>query len=482
MNNNRLIKSIALVIVLAMVFSLVGCSTAPNPSLPDSDHLQIENVQTEQIIVESTEIENIYYEHITTEIYQEELILAEQTITELLLEEETIEEVVLCQTVYVSQDNIEDFAQNSQTAALFGDDIDLSALLTKIAIGTGVIVTLVVLTKVGIPNQMISSIIVAAADESLQFGATGAALGSLFGASTGAADEIDKSGRTSAVIGFAVAVAGLVISIVSLIAAVPSGGSSSITLAAGIKLVIAGIGTAAAAIGTGYAAYNAVKTFTSTDVEDIDWNNVDWEAAGVTAAERAINYGADGYMWGAIIGAVHGGADGYEFYVKYSAPYSAYNARLVQTPKDDEFGHWTGERGESDYVYDKPKTIQVGEKTYEIPAGTKVAYNNCVADFSPYQVAQVKIPSMTNNRSTNFSQADEALAQIWTKNQFNGKGWTAADVAAYRKANGLTWHEMNNMEYMQLVPTEINGGFGHFGGVGEYNVMVGQTGGTVFDG
>ena len=40
---------------------------------------------------------------------------------------------------------------------------------------------------------------------------------------------------------------------------------------------------------------------------------------------------------------------------------------------------------------------------------------------------------------------------------------------------------MNNMESMQLVPTEINAGFGHLGGVGEYNAMTGVEGVTEFD-
>lgn len=478
MNKRRIVKTISLVLVLSMLFSLISCSAAPTPSLPNSNQQQIENIATESIVVENIETENVYYEHISTEIYQEELIIAEQKITELLLEEETIEEVVLCQTIYVSQDNIEEFANNSQTKELFGDDIDLKALLTKVAVGTGVIVTLVVLKKVGIPNELISSIVVAAADESLQFGATGTAIGSLFGGLSGAADEIDSTGRTSAAIGFAMAVAGLVISIVSAVAAAPSAGSSTISLAFGVKLVIAGI----AAISTVYAGYNAVKTFTTTDAADIDWSNIDWDSVGVSAAEQAINYGADGYMWGALIGAVDGGAQGFDFYFKYGSPYSSYNARLMQTPKDDEFGHWTGARGESDYVYDQPKTITVGNETYEIPAGTTVTYSNCIPDFSPFQEAQVKIPSMTNNRTTNFSQADEALALYWNEIQYNGQGWTASDVAAYRRANGLTWHEMNNMEYMQLVPKEINAAFGHLGGVGEYNVMVGQTGGSGFDG
>ena len=40
---------------------------------------------------------------------------------------------------------------------------------------------------------------------------------------------------------------------------------------------------------------------------------------------------------------------------------------------------------------------------------------------------------------------------------------------------------MNNMKTMQLVPTEVNGSFGHLGGVGEYNAMQAQKGGVDFD-
>ena len=40
---------------------------------------------------------------------------------------------------------------------------------------------------------------------------------------------------------------------------------------------------------------------------------------------------------------------------------------------------------------------------------------------------------------------------------------------------------MNNMESMQLVPFDVNNTFTHYGGVAEYNAMIGQTGGADFD-
>lgn len=91
---------------------------------------------------------------------------------------------------------------------------------------------------------------------------------------------------------------------------------------------------------------------------------------------------------------------------------------------------------------------------------------------------------MTNKRlggGGNYEQADIALAEYWTKIQHNGQSWTARDVEIYRTNNSLTWHEMSNMDYMQLVPYDVNNTFTHYGGVAEYNAMIGQKGGTDFD-
>ena len=467
----RFKRIISFILILSMIFSMTVCSSGTtNTELSDPNP----QVVAENIEVENTETETVLTEFITSEIYLEELVIAEDKIEELLLEEKTINEVLLCKTIYVPQENIAEFSDHSQTAGLFGDDIDLSVVLTKVAVGTGVIITLVVLKKAGLPEP-IASAVVAAADKSLQFGAGGAAIGSLFGALTGAGDEIDSTGRMSAVIGFATATVGLILATVSLIGEIPSAGSTNIALAAGIKLVIAGISTIGATATTAYSGYNMVKTFTSTDAEDIDWDSIDWDQVGASVAQRAIENGADGYMWASIIGAVYGGTEGYDFYQKYNTPYSTYNARLIQTPKDGNGGHWSSARGESEFILDEPIIRPDGTQI------TRVQYQNAVPDFSPFQEAQVKILSMTNSRSRNFSQADEALADYWTKVRHNGQTWTARNVADYRTSNGLTWHEMNNMESMQLVPTEVNARFGHLGGVGEYNVMIGEKGVTEFD-
>ncbi|MCM1478461.1 MAG: hypothetical protein NC085_02105, partial [Muribaculaceae bacterium] len=344
-------RIISLMLVFSILLMTAGCSNAPpSPAISDANPQTIaENIEVENVITE-----NELHEFITAEIYLQEIVVAENKISELFLEEETISEVICCKTIYVPQENIDDFSEKSQTAHLFGEGINLKSVLTKVAVGTGVIVTVVVLDKIGLPEP-IASAVVAAADESLKFAGSGAAIGSLFGGLTGAADEIDETGRTLAVIGFAAATAGLILSIVHLVAAVPSGGITTIAAAAGIKLVIAGISTLAATAGTAKAGYDAVKTFTSTDTADIDWNNVDWDKVGVSAAEKVIENAADGYMWGAIIGTVYGGAEGYEYYHKYNTPYTNYEKRLrqVKTMKKG-IGEWTGEVGESDFVLKEP--------------------------------------------------------------------------------------------------------------------------------
>lgn len=475
----RFRKIISFLLIVSIMVSMVGCSrTAPNPSLSDpNSQIVSENIETENIITE-----NILAEFITSEIYLKEIVIAENKISELLLEEETITEVVLCKTVYVLQDNIEEFAENSQTAQLFGDDVDIGPLLTKVAVGTGVIVTLTILKKAGFPDQ-IASIVVAAADESLKFAGTGAAIGSLFGGLTGATDELDETGRASAVIGFATATVGLILSAVSLIAAIPSGGSTTITAAAGIKLIIAGVGMLGATAGTTYAGYQAIKTFDSTDATDIDWDNIDWNSVGVASAEKAIENAADGYMWGSIIGTVHGGAEGYEYYHKYNTPYTNYQKRIdhLKQMKTKGLGEWTGKVGESEFVLKEPIILNNGVKI------TKVAYKNGIPDFSPYAIAEVKVPKMTNDRTGkggNYEQADAALAEYWSKINYNNQSnWTSTDVKNFRDNYPikLTWHEMSDMESMQLVPFDVNDTFKHFGGVAEYNAMVGQKGGTDFD-
>lgn len=467
-------RIIAFVLVVSMLLTMVACSgSPPNPSLSDPNGQAIvENTQTENVITET-----VLTEFITSEIYLEEFILVEDKVTELLLEEEMINEVILCKTIYIPQDHINEFAEHSQTAQLFGEGFQIKSVLNKVAIGTGVILTIAIVKKAGFP-QPIASIVAAAADESLKFAASGAVVGTVFGAFTGAADEIDESGRISAVAAFALATVGVIVTGISLVGAIPSGGTSGWGVAEGIHLAWTGVKFILAASGAVVAARDTVKAFTSTPVSEIDWENVNWDQLGVATAQKAIQYGADGYMWGSIFGAIDGGVESY--YQKFCTPYTQYQNRLNQTPVEGKKGHWSGTRGESDFILDEPIKLSDGTVI------TKITYQNAVPDFSPYAIAEVKIPNMTDLRhgaGDNFEQADTALAELWTKMKYQNRSWTAADVEAFRTnyPYKITWHEMSNMESMQLVPFDVNNTFTHYGGVAEYNAMIGQTGGADYD-
>ena len=460
-------KIVSLLLALTLLLPIV--THAETAGLPDPS----EQIIGETIIPETVINEQYLDEFILGEEYLEELTLAEDKISELLLEEKVIEEIILCKAIYVTQDNIDEFSQNSQTARLFGDGIDLGPLLTKLAIGTGVIVTLVVLKKVGLPEP-IASVVVAAADEALAGAGVGAGVASLFGGMMGALNEIDPSGRLAAILGFATATAGFIIALVHLVGLVPSGGASSIGVGLGIRLALAGIATLSMGAATVNASSNLVRKLTTTDASEIDWSNIDWEKVGMSAAEQAINYGADGYMWGSIFGAIDGGAQGYEYYHKFNTPYTTKKFRIDHTPKDDSGGKWTGERGESDFILDEPLKCSDGTVV------DRITYKNGVPDFSNYQYAEVKV-KISNYRPSNYRLADEALAQHWTNIRHLGKKWSRIEVSNYRTEHGLTWHEMSNMDYMQLVPTEVNGTFLHCGGVTEYNAFLEQNGGIGFD-
>ncbi|MFK4343660.1 MULTISPECIES: HNH endonuclease [unclassified Paenibacillus] len=141
--------------------------------------------------------------------------------------------------------------------------------------------------------------------------------------------------------------------------------------------------------------------------------------------------------------------------------YSSYEDRLKRTPVNK--GKWEGERGESKFVSEKPEV-----KQYLDEAGVDgVNYKSAMPNFLPFSKGEVKILNMTSDRRKNFAKADELLAREWSTPE---KKWTADDVADWREDNKYTWHELNDLESMHLVPSKINGTYTHLGGVGEHNI------------
>ncbi|WEZ06990.1 HNH endonuclease [Priestia flexa] len=144
--------------------------------------------------------------------------------------------------------------------------------------------------------------------------------------------------------------------------------------------------------------------------------------------------------------------------------YSSYEQRVKTTPLNK--GEWSNERAESLFISDKTGEI----KKYLDEAGVDgVEYKNGMPDFSPFSKGEIKLENMTNDRKSNFSTADEELAKKWSTPE---QKWTAEDIADWREDNKYTWHELNDLETIQLVPSKINSVFKHLGGVGEYNIKV----------
>ena len=144
---------------------------------------------------------------------------------------------------------------------------------------------------------------------------------------------------------------------------------------------------------------------------------------------------------------------------------STYEERIAQTPTEGLNGNWTGDRGESTYIPNDPELkdllAQYGK--------TGVDYVNGMPDFSPFTKTEVKIEDMSSERYNNFSQADELCADKWNEMAMDNRtDWTPRDIADFRRDNGFTWHECNDRETCQLVPSAINDKpFSHLGGVSE---------------
>ncbi|MGM9922961.1 MAG: HNH endonuclease [Bacillus sp. (in: firmicutes)] len=157
---------------------------------------------------------------------------------------------------------------------------------------------------------------------------------------------------------------------------------------------------------------------------------------------------------------------------------SSYEARLNQTPAQiNPKVEFIGVRGESLCKLKPPPDSKLKRILDE--AGIEgIQYKNGVPDFSPVSKAQVEINYMLGGkaRTYNFVQVDQKLAdQLNNSSELARKFGmrpgeiTAKDIDKYRTKNKLTWHELNDVRIMQLVPTEINRRFGHLGGVGEIN-------------
>ena len=81
---------------------------------------------------------------------------------------------------------------------------------------------------------------------------------------------------------------------------------------------------------------------------------------------------------------------------------------------------------------------------------------------------KVEISDMRADRSDTFRKADNACAEKWNQEKFEGKAdWTRKDIEEWRDNNEYTWHENNDRKTCELVPRSIHSKCGHLGGFSE---------------
>lgn len=277
-----------------MFLHLVACMNSSKQSNSDAPTVLIENYLDEDVLYE-----DYFKDHSLYEEYLEEKLLIEDIISETLLYEEIIEEVHFVETILIPEDRVLTDIDITLINELFGHDIELSSLIAKLSIGTGVVITLTILST-AVKAGPIAALVVNAA-KGAQYGAgVGAISGTISGSLLGISDAIDESGRTSALIDFGLSITGLILSTIVL---------PSFMATAGIPMLIMAAGGLLSTVWSSYKAYETlVDTYKATESTEIDWDNIDWDGVGYSSASRAIEGAVDGMMIGAIVGAVYGAA------------------------------------------------------------------------------------------------------------------------------------------------------------------------------
>ena len=151
-------------------------------------------------------------------------------------------------------------------------------------------------------------------------------------------------------------------------------------------------------------------------------------------------------------------------------------------------GKYDGVPGDSLYHPDpkarpsNPKANPKGKTNAEILRENNmeegIPFEKGYPDFSKASQATVNIENMGVNRSANMGRADSLLAQQVREGKAGSaieknlqkmgvdpKKATKGDISRMRKEYGLTWHEHQNKQTMQLIRKELHGTIPHKGGI-----------------
>ena len=146
-------------------------------------------------------------------------------------------------------------------------------------------------------------------------------------------------------------------------------------------------------------------------------------------------------------------------------------------------GEWSGEPGNSTWIpdpeYTPPEKSRNPEKPYSNPDNLPwaelldkygidgIEFKDGYPVFDDIARGTVEIEDFTDDRDSNFSQANEAMAEL--------KGCTPEEVEQWMKDNNYTWHECQDCKTMQKVPNEIHANIPHEGGVSVYKALLNAT-------
>lgn len=151
--------------------------------------------------------------------------------------------------------------------------------------------------------------------------------------------------------------------------------------------------------------------------------------------------------------------------------------RVSGCPIEGHNGHWEEDRGNSKWIPDggtiptryNPDGL-TWDEILEKHVIDGIEYKDGEPDFSPVSKGEVTIDDFTDDRISNFTQADEALAKQ--------RGCSPDEVKKWREENGYTWHECRDCETMQKVPRVVHNNMDHSGGISEYKKMHNHEGGN----
>ena len=166
--------------------------------------------------------------------------------------------------------------------------------------------------------------------------------------------------------------------------------------------------------------------------------------------------------------------------------WTTYEKRLKKTPSfnnpDLEWKNIT-ERGEC-LCIPKDKSGDIA-KILQSAGVDGIQYKNAVPDFSPVSIFDTKVSisddflkthDMKSARPISYAQANKSFADYLNSHEEYAKNlgikpdngrYTEKCIESFMRDNKYTWHELNDCETLQCVPTLINQKFRHIGFWGE---------------